>query len=274
MENSPTRPPYTRRRRTRPAQPALALATCIALLLTATAAASPEARLRVRFSPNQLGHSTNISFAIHIGAKHQPLPPPLTGIEIRFPRQLGFAISGLGLATCSTRTLELRGPSGCPRNSWMGQGHAYAEVPFGPETVGETATVSILRTTTTTDNIAMLFNVEAFQPVITNVILPGELQAGPGNFETIHVNVPLVETLPGASDVSVVQLAANIGPHNLVYYENIHGHRTPYHPKGILLPHKCPRRGFRFQTTLTFVNGDTTTSQAVIACPSPTAPVS
>ncbi len=236
-------------------------------LLATPCQAAPRANLRVAFSPNRLGHPTNVSFSIAISGAGSQLPPPLTGLDIRFPNTLGFAVSGLGLATCSQSTLELAGVAACPHNSWMGQGRALAEVPFGPETLAEAAVISIVRAPSSNGRIAMFFDVEAWTPVITDFVLPGELQPGPGANETIHVTVPLVESLPGGTDVAVVQLHANIGPRGLIYYERIRGQRVPYHPEGILLPRRCPPRGFQFAAHLTFQDASQSSSTSIVRCP-------
>jgi hypothetical protein len=244
----------------------LALLAGIGLLATPGHAA-PYTQLRVALSPNKPGHRTNISFNISITGASGQLPPPLTGLDIRYPNTLGFASSGLGLATCPQRTLELAGVTACPHNSWMGRGQALAEVPFGPETIAETATVAIVRAPATNGSIAMFLEVEAWRPVITYLVLPGELQPGPGSNETIHVAVPLVESLPGGPDVAVVQLQANIGPRGLVYYERAHQHYVPYHPEGIPLPPRCPPRGFHFTAALAFQDGSQSTSTTTVHCP-------
>jgi hypothetical protein len=229
--------------------------------------AAPNTRLRVAFSPNKLGHRTNVSFSINISGLAGRLPPALTGLDIRFPNTLGFAVSGLGLTSCTQATLELEGVAACPHNSRMGQGQALAEVPFGPEILAETATISLVRAPSAAGRIAILFAVEAWTPVITDFVLPGELQAGPGADETIHVTVPLVESLPDGPDVAVVQLRANIGPRGLIYYERAHGQNVPYHPEGILLPRRCPSGGFQFAAQLSFQDGGQSTSASAVRCP-------
>jgi hypothetical protein len=40
-----------------------------------------------------------------------------------------------------------------------------------------------------------------------------------------------------------------------------------YHPKGAVLPKRCPSGGFRFSTVLDFLNGQRAEAQTAIACP-------
>jgi hypothetical protein len=50
----------------------------------------------------------------------------------------------------------------------------------------------------------------------------------------------------GAPDVAVVQFRSTLGPLHLRYHEHVHGQAIQYEPKGIPLPNRCPRDGFRF----------------------------
>ena len=78
--------------------------------------------------------------------------------------------------------------------------------------------------------------------------------------------MPLVESLPGAPDVSVVRVQVTLGG-NLIYYEQRHGESVPYRPRSIVLPRSCPRGGFRFSATFNFLDGTTTQAQRTVACP-------
>jgi hypothetical protein len=88
------------------------------------------------------------------------------------------------------------------------------------------------------------------------LLLPGRLQ----------FSVPLVPGVPEGPDVAVVSVKATIGG-NLTYYERKHGRRVAYHPQGIKLPRHCPRGGFRFAATFSFLDGTQTQAQTVVRCP-------
>jgi hypothetical protein len=249
----------------------LALATLLATAWATTlAAASPDVRLRVRLTPKHLGHGTTIGFTVWITTPDQGVPPPLTEIDLAYPRSLGIAVSGLGFDTCSQTTLEIVGPRGCPAESRMGQGTAIAEVPVGHETVDEKATATIIRAPAAEGQIAMFFNVESWSPLIAQLVLPAILNpAPPPNEESLDIKVPLLESFAGGADISVIQLHATLGPRGITYYEHLHGKLVPYKPRGILLPKHCPRHGFAFTAKLSFTDATASTSHTVVPCPRP-----
>jgi hypothetical protein len=250
----------------------LAVAAALLLVLGASASsaafAQQSATLHVSFTPYQLGHSTNVAFQIDIAAPADQLPPPLTHLELRYPRQLGLAVSGLGLEACTLATLETLGPEYCPPDSRMGEGTGEAELPVGPEIIRETANVAIVRAPEQEGHISLLFYAQAGGPVSAQIAFPGTLQsAPPPHDESIDITVPLVPGPPGAPYVAIVSLHANIGPQNLTYYEHTHGKPTPYHPQGVLLPNRCPHGGFTFTTILTFFDGTRADTHTNIPCP-------
>ncbi len=250
----------------RQARDLLALLLLACACLPATTHAAQSARLHVSFTPEHLGHGTTVNIGIHITAPPGHVPPPLSELNIRYPSDLGFDVSGLGLATCSQATLEALGPNGCPPDSRMGHGSALAEVPFGPEIIHETAQVTIVRAPHE-GQLALLFYANGETPVSAPIIFPGLLLPGPGSEESIHINVPLVPSLPEAPDVAVIELHATLGPHSLTYYEHIHGQLIAYQPQGVLLPHKCPHRGFAFSATLSFLDGSHAHAYTTVPCP-------
>lgn len=81
------------------------------------------------------------------------------------------------------------------------------------------------------------------------------------------MTVPLLESLPGAPDVSIVHFHATLGPENLHYYEYAHGKRIRFQPKGVPLPTTCPPDGFQFAAQLTFLGGATSSAHATVPCP-------
>ncbi len=199
------------------------------------------------------------------------MPAPLTELDVSYPGSLGVAVGELGLATCTKRRLEALGAEGCPADSRMGEGSATAEIPVGPEIVRETAKVAILRAPEQEGHLALLFYATGETPVFAQIPFTGLLLPSPPPYgASIHINVPLVPSLPAGPDVSVVHLHATLGPLGLTYYENNRGKRIAYKPRGILLPHKCPRDGFAFSATFAFLDGSHTTSNTNVPCPART----
>jgi hypothetical protein len=251
-------------RRVHPLLAAILLCGC----LPATAHATQRVRLDATLTPERLGQGTTVGFGFQIAAPPGRVPPPLTSIDVRYPRDLGIALSGLGLATCSQAFLEGAERGECPPNSRMGYGSALAEIPIGPLILRERASIAVFRAPTREGHLALLFYAAGKSPVSTEIVFPGLLLPTPGTFGgDISMNIPLVPSLPGAPDVAVVRLSSTIGPQHLTYYEHIRGRTIAYRPKGIMLPNACPRGGFRFSASFSFEDGSHTTANHSVPCP-------
>ncbi len=244
----------------------------LAVLLTICAIGPTElsvatSLLHVNLSPKQLGHETTITFNVQIPATPGQPASPLTQIHLGYPSDLGVAVSGLGIADCSQARLEFFGAETCPAESRMGQGTAIAEIQIERELIKERAPVAIFRTREREGHLAFLFAAEGWNPVaaqitFTGVLLPGATRQE----ESIRIDVPLVEGLPGGPDIAVTELQASLGPRSLTYYEHIHGKLVPYHPRGILLPNQCPKSGFVFRARFSFLNGRTASAKSLVRC--------
>jgi hypothetical protein len=244
----------------------LAVVLCVGVSGMANAAQS--VKLRATLTPERLGQGTTIGFGFQIAASTGQVPPPLTGVEVSYPVELGFALSELGLATCSAGTLEAAGPEGCPANSLMGHGTALAEIPVGPEILHETAHVTIVRTTERSGHLALLIYADGETPVSAQIVFPGLVLGAPAPFGgRLNMSVPLVPSLPGAPNVAVVQFRSTLGPLHLVYHEHIHGRVVDYEPKGIPLPNSCPQGGFRFAARFAFQDGSHSKAATAVPCP-------
>jgi hypothetical protein len=234
----------------------------------AGALAAAAATLRVSLNPEQLGRGTNLAFRLHIDTARGRLPRPVTELDLSYPSSLGLAVSELGLVSCSRLTLDEFGAEGCPANAHMGQGHAVAQIPFGPEIISETAEIAVLRAPEQQSHIGMYFFINARTPIEAEIIDPGILlPAGTSSRETLQIKLPLLKPLPEGPYASLVQLDATIGPEGLAYHELVHGHLVKYKPAGILLPNTCPRGGFQFTARVTFITGAGTVAHTRVPCP-------
>lgn len=232
------------------------------------AAASQSVDLTATFAPKRLGSDTSVGFEFTITAHGQLVPSPLTGVELLYPQNLGIALSGLGIETCTPLTLEVRGAAGCPANSRMGYGEALAEIPVGGTIVREPATVQIVRGPTQNGHLALLFYADGETPTIAQLVLPGLLlPATPPFGGSIGIDIPLVPSFPEGPNVSVVSLKSMLGPPTLTYYERVRGRVVGYKPRGIVLPKTCPRGGFRFMATFRFLDGSSAVAATSVACP-------
>jgi hypothetical protein len=218
-------------------------------------------RVDASFRPEKLGAATTVSLGFQVSSSGGALPAPLTAIDFRYPRDLGFATSGLGLDTCQPATLEAGGPTACPANSRMGSGSAQARFEIGPEIFPEAASLAVVAGPSPDGYVRLLVSATGVSPVaarivMSTVLLPGRLQ----------MSVPLVPSLPEGSNVAVVAASVTLGG-NLTYHERRHGRTVAYQPRGIGLPRRCPREGFRFSGTFSFLDGTRASAQTVVKCP-------
>jgi hypothetical protein len=226
------------------------------------------ATLEVALSPARLGHETTIEFGFRIFAPSRAVPSPMTGVELAYPRHLGIATSGLGVATCSRTALEEIGATACPANSRMGFGSALAEIQDGPVILRETAAISIFMAPVQSGSISLLFFADAESPISAQIAFPGTLLPARAPFGgVLAITLPLIPSVPEAPDVAVMRLRSTIGPRGITYYERAHGKRKRYRPKGIVLPSSCPRRGFPFAALFSFADGSSTIAHATVPCP-------
>jgi hypothetical protein len=245
----------------------LAVVTLIAGV-PATAQARQSVRLDVALTPERLGQGTTIGFGFRIATPARRVPPPLTRVEISYPVEFGFALSELGLSTCSAWTLEVAGPEGCPANSLMGHGTALAEIPVGPSILEETASVTIVRSAEHNGHLGLLVYAEGETPVSAQIVFPGLiLPAAPPFGGHVDMSVPLVPSLPNGPDVAIVRFRSTLGPRHLRYNEHVHGRLVEYEPRGIPLPARCPPGGFVFAAKFGFVDGSHASASTAVPCP-------
>lgn len=247
-----------------------ALALCSALpswgLGTATAHAeqspSPQtATISAGFTPYHLGAPTTVSFGFHIARAGGALPSALTAIDFHYPKTLGLGTSELGQASCDPVRLRVRGPQACPANSIMGSGTALAKFQVSPIVSHEDASIALVAGPSRGGYVNMLIAATGEYPVATRIVMSTLLL--PGRF---HVEVPLVAGIPEGPDVAVVGVNARLGG-PLTYYERSGRRRVAFHPRGVLLPRGCPKGGFRFFATFSFLDGTQAQGKTTVKCP-------
>lgn len=246
----------------------LALGCLIALgCLPAVAQASDTVKIRIEFSPYKLGAPASMRTIIAIGNTDGGLPSPVTGFNLRLPTQLELLGSTLGLAICQPGALLAGGLDGCSPNARLGSGSAEVAVPFGPEIVKETANIQALMGPPSEEQVGVLLYAESRTPVFAQLVFPGILLVGSGP-ESLNTSIPPTPTLPGAPDAAMTAMTLTVGPEHLTYYRRVHGRRVAYRPRGISLPPKCPRGGFRFETGMRFEDGTALKVPYSVPCPS------
>jgi hypothetical protein len=250
-----------------------ALALTAAALLVAIAAPralalTEQARLHASFSPDRLGAPTTIAFSFHLATAEGLAPPPVTAIDLQMPAGINYTTTQLGLALCSEQLLQARGPAGCPPNSRLGYGSALVEVPFGTGAGHEIPEVQALAGPSASGNLTVLFYANGLYPVSAQLAFAGEVLPDSGRFGSqLSTNVPLVDSVPGGPDVSIVSVTSTIGPAHLTYYKTVHGRRVGYSPRGVSVPERCPRDGFPFAASFTFQDATSTGASTTVPCP-------
>jgi hypothetical protein len=233
-----------------------------------SAAAAERVRLHASFSPDRLGASTTIGFGFEIENTDGQAPEPLRSVSLRLPPGIGYLTTTLGLQTCTPATLLALGLAGCPPNSHLGFGSAFVEVPFGASTGYEIPEIQAVMGPPHNGNIVVLFYANGREPVYAQIVFQGELIAGsPSVGGRLDASVPLIPSVPDGPAVSIVRVNAAIGPAHLTYYERVHGRTISFHPRGVTVPLRCPRGGFRFSARFGFQDASSTTARATVPCP-------
>jgi hypothetical protein len=257
------------RSRLRAAAPlGLALALTLALPPPGASAAGERASLSAAFSPDRLGAPTTVSFSFHLTTTEGLAPPPLTAIDLHMPAGMNYTTTTLGLALCAPALLQAKGPNGCPTNSRLGHGSAYVEVPFGTGAGHEIPEVQAVAGPSASGNLVVEFYANGLYPVSAQLAFAGEVLPDHGRYGSqLQTDVPLVTSVPGGPDVSIVSVTSTIGPQGLTYYRSVHGRRVPFTPRGVQVPERCPHGGFPFAASFAFQDGSQTSASTTVPCP-------
>jgi hypothetical protein len=245
----------------------LALLSCACL--PASGQALPTVKLHASFTPERLGASTTIGFGFTIKNPDGTLPPPLTHLGLRIPKGVNYVNTDLGLAVCKPKNLIAKGLSGCSPNSRLGFGKALVEVPFGTGSGREIPHIDALMGPEHNGNTVVIFYADGREPVFAQLVFEGELLPDSGPFSSdLSTTIPLIPSVPNGPPVSILNVESTIGPQNLLYEKRVHGRVVHYRPRGVSLPERCPRGGFRFVADFAFQDGSHTQATSTVPCPS------
>ena len=247
---------------------ALALGTLTPAACQPASAAEPAVTLHAGLIPEQLGKGTTIKFALTITPPAGQFPAALRTIDVRYPANLGLGTSNLGIDTCRAPILEAAGPPGCPADSVMGYGSGTVEVPFGSEILYEQVRVTAFMAPLRQGNIGLLLYADGESPVSAQLVFPATVLPATAPFGgDLTTMLPLISSVPEAPDVALLNLTMTLGPNHITYYEYARHKKIAYHPRGILLPRRCPRHGFQFAAELAFNDGTHASAQTSVPCP-------
>ncbi len=237
------------------------------LCLPGAAVAGPSQPFTVasRFTPYKLGATTNLSAEAMFGLPGM-IPMPVTNVVGYGPA--GLTVNVSGTASCERRLLEQDGPAGCPPDSRLGFGGGTAVVALGREVVKSPFTLDFFLAPKEAGHLSFLIYVDSVSPVPLELVLAGKEVQGRGPYGFgLTVEVPLIATVPGASDASVQSAYFTLGDQHIAYYHSVRGKRQLVHVKGIVLPKTCRGPGLPFTYTVGFSDGTSSTNDFTMACP-------
>jgi hypothetical protein len=237
------------------------------LCLSGLAVAGPSQAFTVasRFTPYRLGATTNLSAEAMFGLPGT-IAMPVTNVVGYGPA--GLTVNVSGTATCQRRSLEQHGPAGCPPQSRLGFGGGTALVALGRQVVKSSFTLDFFLAPREAGHLAFLIYVDAVSPVPLELVLTGKEVRGrrPYGFG-LTVEIPLIATVPGASDASVESAFFTLGDQHITYYHSVRGKQQLVHVKGIVLPKTCHGPGLPFTFTVGFMDATSSTNDFTMACP-------
>jgi hypothetical protein len=236
MQTSPS-PSRLRRSRCIPAVTVLAFACC--LLQTATASAA-TVTFKPYFTPNELNVGTTwTSEMTFTGTEYDGRVEPLTKLMVHLPAGVGG--SQVGFPVCEQSTLETDGPAGCPSGSMAGpEGSIGLEGNIGPSVIKETG---ILYLFFAPDERLLVF-LRAESPLNVEIVTQGSYVSDISPYgRVLTVELPLIEPVPGAPDLSTTALDLHFGTSRMERGDTINS---------VTVPSTCPPAGFPWAADPTF----------------------
>jgi hypothetical protein len=241
----------------------LVLPALAGLVFSTSASATPAVTLKVTPVPipgfpgtgDILGAGTDVEVHVTIGgSEYGGFPSPLTGMFFYAPA--GVKVTSRGFVDCAPAVLEESGAGGCPKNSSAGPtGEGLGVVAFGGDRVNEKVSIQ--------DFFApaggLTFYVEGSTPAYFQVLEKAQWTTASAPYgPELIVEVPLVETVPGADDASILSFKVKVG----AAYRKA-GKTVSY----LTLPRSCPRGGAPLKAELKFMSGETVTVAYKQPCP-------
>jgi hypothetical protein len=218
------------------------------------------------FSPNLRGAPTNAFGSATIGSTSSPVPSPITHVDVYGPAGVTLNLQGTG--TCLKEKLEQLGAQGCPADSKAGFGGGEGVYELAHEIITEPYTLDFFLADNKPGHVSLLILLKGTDPVSIEVVFTATVITGPRPYGLgFSVEVPLIKVLPEASDASAKTAFLTLGAHNVAYYKKVHGKRKLFHVKGIILPKKCPRRGWPVASRFSFEDGSTVLAKRTVPCP-------
>ncbi|HLM86653.1 MAG TPA: hypothetical protein VK272_10750 [Solirubrobacteraceae bacterium] len=245
----------------------LVLATigCACLLGAAIAFAAETFSTQAYFTPDKLGAPANLS-ATAVFSSNGTVPTPISHVLAYGPAGLRVDVAGTGV--CDKAKLEAQGTGACPADSRIGFGGGVGLVEIGGEVVKEPFTLDFFLGPRESGHLTILVYAQAHSPVqVELVVVVKEVHGSKPYGFGVEFEIPPIATLPGAAYASVEKSYFTIGSQHIAYYNLVHGKRKLVHVKGLIVPNSCPKGGFPFTVTITFLDGTKSTDTYAAPCP-------
>lgn len=241
----------------------LVLAMSAGLVLSTSSSAMPAVTLKVTpvsipgfpGTGDILGAGTDVEVNVAIsGSEYGGFPSPLIGMAFYAPA--GVKVTPEGFADCAPAALEANGAAGCPKNSSAGPtGEGLGVVSFGGDRVNEKVTIQDFFA----PNGGLTFYVEGSTPAYFQVLEKAQWTRASAPYgPELIVEVPLVETVPGADDASILSFKVKVGD---AYRK---GRKTVSY---LTLPRGCPKAGAPLKAEFRFMSGESVTVAYKQPCP-------
>lgn len=245
-----------------------AVLCCAFLLIPAAAQAEQTVQITAAtFSPDKLGVPTNVFGSATIGSTDQPVPSPITHVNVYGPAGVTLDLEGTG--TCSEAVLSNVGPQACPPNSKAGFGGGEGVYELAHEIINEKFTLDFFLGDNRPGHTVLLIYLSGSTPVSIQLVFKAPVINSPKPYGLgFSLDVPIIKVLPEASDASAKSSFLTLGARNVAYFKKVHGKRKLVHVKGIITPKSCPRGGWPVASEFSFEDGSKVLSKSKIRCPS------
>jgi hypothetical protein len=240
----------------------------ISLVFATTAAAIPKVTFQITPVPipgfpgtgDILGAGAAVEVQVRItGTEYGGFPSPLVGMTIYAPS--GVNVNTQGFGSCAPAVLEADGPSGCPKSSRAGPtGEGLGVVSFGGQPVNEQVSIQSFFAPAG----GLTFDAVGRTPAAFEILEKGSWSMASAPYgPELTLELPLVATVPGAPDASILSFKVQVGA---AYRRD---RKTVSY---ITLPRRCPKGGAPLKTELKFMSGETVTIADHQPCPKHRAP--
>ncbi|HEX3434930.1 MAG TPA: hypothetical protein VHT25_12820 [Solirubrobacteraceae bacterium] len=244
------------------------LLICAWLLPAAVAWAAETVTVNARFTPEELGAPTNLSATATFHSTTTGPQPPATKVTVYGPAGMLVDTRGAGTCTATPARLVDVGPSACPASSRIGFGKGVVLAELASQLINGEFTLELFLAPSEHKKHVILIYVNAFTPSSEQQVLVAKEVRRPKPYGIgITFDVPITQSLPGASLGWEEHVSLTIGASHVAYYKTVHGARKLVHVRGIVLPKQCPRGGFPFESEIGFADSTATVAKTAIPCP-------